>query len=314
MRTTWWVIAGTVSVAVGLAMAVVVLLMPRAQATGVARSLELVRTGSSRRPLDVGESISLVEQSSWQRIGRPMLSGLVRVGARITLVGTPQRLRRRMDLAGNNAPWTVEGILVGKAIGTLGLGGLGLLVWVIARSGPGLLVFVAASALGYWLIDLLLINAGLKRQAAMRRAIPDALDMLVVCVEAGLGFDAGVARVAQNTRGPLALEFSRVLKEIQLGRSRSEALGELAARTEVTEIRSFVAALVQADRLGIPVAGVLREQAADMRVRRRQRAEEQAQKIPVKIIFPVLFCIFPVFFVIVIGPGALRIAQVFLGG
>jgi tight adherence protein C len=154
-------------------------------------------------------------------------------------------------------------------------------------------------------MDLLLYNAGTKRQEKMRRAAPDAMDMLVVCVEAGLGFEAGVAQVAKNTKGPLALEFARVMKEMQLGRSRTEAFTDLAARTDVAEIKSFVAALVQADRLGVPVAGVLREQAAEMRVRRRQRAEEAAQKVPVKIIFPVLFFI---------GPGAIRIAQVFING
>jgi tight adherence protein C len=170
------------------------------------------------------------------------------------------------------------------------------------------------AALGYWLADLLLYNSGLKRQEAMRRAAPDALDMLTVCVEAGLGFDAGLSQVADNTTGPLAAEFARVLKEIQLGQSRTEAFTDMAERCDVMEIKSFVAALVQADRLGVPIAAVLREQAGELRIRRRQRAEEKAQKVPVKIIFPVLFCIFPVFFIIVIGPGAIRIAQVFIRG
>lgn len=303
---------GAALVASGLAVAVAVLLAPRARPSGVARSLQLIQTHQAL--LDVGEPIPLWRQSSWQRLWRPLLTGLGRLGARITPVGTPERLRRRMDLAGNVAPWDMEALLIGKALGTFGLGGLGLLVWLVARSWLTLLLFVAATALGYWLIDLLLYNAGKKWQQSMRRAAPDAVDMLVVCVEAGLGLDAGMAQVTKNTRGPLALELARVLKEIQLGRSRAEAFADLAARTDVAEIKSFVAALVQADRLGVPVAGVLREQSAEMRVRRRQRAEETAQKVPVKILFPVLFCIFPVFLVIVIGPGAIRIAQVFLHG
>jgi len=299
-------------VATGLAGCVAVLLAPRPAPTGVARSLQLIRSGHS--PLDVGEPELLSQQSSGQRVWRPVLTGLGALGARITPVGTPQRLRRRMDLAGNVAPWDMEALLIGKAVGTFGLGGLGLLVALFSRNLTGLLFLVGAVALGYWLTDLLLYNAGMKRQEQMRRAAPDAMDMLVVCTEAGLGFDAGVAQVAKNTKGPLAQEFARVIKEMQLGRSRSEAFVDLAERTEVAEIKSFVSALVQADRLGVPVAGVLREQAAEMRVRRRQRAEEAAQKVPVKIIFPVLFCIFPVFFVIVIGPGAIRIAQVFING
>jgi tight adherence protein C len=296
-------------VAAGLAGAAYLILLPPAAPTGVARSLQLARA-----PLKVADAVPLSERPASDRLWRPMLAGLGRVGARITPVGTPQRLRRRLDLAGNTPPWDLESILILKAVGTFGLGGLGLLIWLLSRSPKGLLLVVLLAALGYWLADLLLYNSGLKRQETMRRAAPDALDMLTVCVEAGLGFDAGLAQVADNTTGPLAAEFARVLKELQLGRSRNEAFPDLAERCDVPEIKSFVAALVQADRLGVPIAGVLREQAAELRVRRRQRAEEKAQKIPVKIIFPVLFCIFPVFFIIVIGPGAIRIAQVFIHG
>jgi tight adherence protein C len=296
-------------VSAGLAVAAYVLLLPPPAQTGVARSLQLARA-----PLEVPDAVALSERAASDRILRPVLSGLRRFGARITPVGTPQRLRRRLDLAGNTPPWTSEGILVLKAVATLSLGGLGLLIWLMSGSPKGLLLFVLLGALGYWLADLLLYNTGLKRQEAMRRAAPDTLDMLTVCVEAGLGFDAGLSQVADNTTGPLAAEFARMLKEIQLGRSRAEAFTDLAERTDVIEIKSFVAAVVQADRLGVPIAGVLREQAAELRVRRRQRAEEKAQKVPVKIIFPVLVCIFPVFFIIVIGPGAIRIAQVFVHG
>jgi tight adherence protein C len=296
-------------VAAGMAVAAYIILLPPRTTTGVARSLEL-----ARGPLQIADAVPLSERPASERLWRPILVGLGRVGARITPLGTPQRLRRRLDLAGNIPPWDLEGVLAFKTAGTLGLGGIGLLVWLVSRSGTGLLLMLLLAALGYWLADLLLYNTGLKRQEAMRRAAPDALDMLTVCVEAGLGFDAGLLQVVDNTRGPLAAEFARVLKEVQLGRSRTEAFGDLAERTDVIEIKSFVSALVQADRLGVPIAGVLREQAAELRVRRRQRAEEKAQKVPVKIIFPVLFCIFPVFFILVIGPGAIRIAQVFVHG
>ena len=296
-------------VAAGLAVAAYMILLPRPASTGVARSLQL-----ARGPLQVADAVPLSERPARDRIWRPLTAGLRRLGARITPVGTPQRLRRRLDLAGNTPPWDLESVLVLKAVGTFGLGGLGLLIWLLSRSWKGLLFFAVLAAVGYWLVDLLLYNAGLKRQEVMRRAAPDALDMLTVCVEAGLGFDAGLKQVADNTTGPLAAEFARVLKEVQLGRSRMEAFTDLAQRSDVNEIKSFVAALVQADRLGVPIAGVLREQAGELRVRRRQRAEEKAQKVPVKIIFPVLVCIFPVFFIIVIGPGAIRIAQVFVHG
>jgi tight adherence protein C len=296
-------------VAAGLAVAAFMMLQPPSAPTGVARSLQL-----ARGPIQVADAVELSERPASDRIWRPMLVVLGRLGARITPVGTPQRLRRRLDVAGNTPPWDLETMLIFKAVGTFGLGGLGLLIWLASRSWKGLVFFVLLAALGYWLADLLLYNSGQKRQEGMRRAAPDALDMLTVCVEAGLGFDAGLAQVADNTSGPLAAEFARVLKEIQLGRSRGEAFADLAERTDVNGIKSFVAALVQADRLGVPIAGVLREQAGELRVRRRQRAEEKAQKVPVKIVFPVLFCIFPVFFIIVIGPGAIRIAQVFTHG
>ena len=296
-------------VGVGLAVTAYVLFLPPAAQTGVARSLELARA-----PLQIADAVPLAERPASDRLWRPILTALGKLGARITPVGTPQRLRRRLDLAGNAPPWDLESVLILKAVGTFGLGGLGLVIWLASRSPKGLLLLAVLAPLGYWLADLLLYNTGLKRQEAMRRAAPDALDMLTVCVEAGLGFDASLAQVADNTTGPVAAEFSRVLKEVRLGRSRTEAFGDLGERTNVIEIKSFVSALVQADRLGVPIAGVLREQAAELRVRRRQRAEEKAQKVPVKIIFPVLFCIFPVFFIIVIGPGAIRIAQVFVHG
>ncbi|MPY84263.1 MAG: hypothetical protein GEV00_13285 [Actinophytocola sp.] len=165
---------------------------------------------------------------------------------------------------------------------------------------------------GFFLPDLLLYNAGQKRQVNIRKALPDALDMLTVCVEAGLGFDAALAQVARNTKGPLAAEFARVLQEMQIGKSRTDSLRAMAERTTVTELRAFVSALVQAGELGIAMATVLREQSKELRIRRRQRAEDQAHKAPVKILFPVIFCIFPVMFIAILGPGAISIADALL--
>jgi tight adherence protein C len=302
-------VVATVLVAAGLATAVVLVLLPSRAPTGVARSLDLAR-GVVLDEILIGAA----ERTRRERVWEPLLAGLGRLGARITPVGTPERLRRRLDLAGNAAPWDLQTVLVLKVVGTAGLGGLGLLLWVSARSATGVMLLVGLTCLGYWLGDLLLYNVGVKRQETMRRDAPDALDMLTVCVEAGLGFDAALAQVASNSVGPLAEEFARVLKEVQLGRTRSEAFTDLAARTDIVELKSFVGALIQADRLGVPIAGVLREQSGELRMRRRQRAEEKAQKVPVKIIFPVMLCIFPVFFMIVIGPGAIRIAEVFSHG
>jgi tight adherence protein C len=131
--------------------------------------------------------------------------------------------------------------------------------------------------------------------------------MLTVCVEAGLGFDAGLAQVARNTEGALAAEFARALQEMQIGKTRAEALRAVADRTSVAELRAFVSALIQAGELGIPVARVLREQSREMRVRRRQRAEYRAQQVGVKITFPLILCIFPALIVIVLGPGLIEL-------
>ena len=160
---------------------------------------------------------------------------------------------------------------------------------------------------GFFLPDLLLYNMGIKRQVMIQRDLPDAMDMLTICVESGLGFDAALARVARNSSGPVAAEFTRALQEIQIGKSRSQALRSLAERTTVPELRAFTSAVVQAGELGIPIADVLREQAKEMRMRRRQRAEEKAQQVPVKILFPLIGCLFPALFIIVIGPGAISI-------
>jgi tight adherence protein C len=137
------------------------------------------------------------------------------------------------------------------------------------------------------------------------------MDMLTICVEAGLGFDAALAQVARNSSGPLAAELARALQEMQIGKSRTEALRSMAGRTTAPELRSFASALVQASELGISVASVLREQAKEMRLRRRQWAEEQAQKVPVKILFPLLFCLFPALFVVIMGPAAITVSHMF---
>lgn len=135
--------------------------------------------------------------------------------------------------------------------------------------------------------------------------------MLSVCVEAGQGFDAALLQVARNVEGPISGEFARVLAEIQIGKSRGDAFSAMADRVTLPEVKNFIAALVQADRLGLPIAGVLREQTLNMRLVRRQKAEEKAQKVTIKILFPLMFCIMPALFIVIIGPGGIRIMQSF---
>lgn len=298
-------IVATGSVALAVTVLVFALAIGAAQPTGVARSLAVIDQMSTRH------EVARQELPFSERILFPVLSATRSIGERLSPTGTAGRLQKNLDFAGNPAGWTVErllglkgaALLVGALLGAL-FGGLGVL---------GLLFAALGAAAGFWLPDLLVYNVGTKRQLAIRRSLPDALDMLTVCVEAGLGFDAAMMQVARNVDGPLAGEFARVLQEVQIGKSRKDAFVALAARTNVDQLNTFVSALSQADRLGIPIANVLREQSKEMRLVRRQRAEEQAQKVTVKIIFPVLLCIFPSIFVVILGPAAMNIAELFAG-
>ncbi|HYQ32951.1 MAG TPA: type II secretion system F family protein, partial [Lapillicoccus sp.] len=207
--------------------------------------------------------------------------------------------------------WPVERVLGAKGIAMLLFAVIGLLFGGFSLTG--VIIAVLAGAAGLFLPDLLVYNAGLKRQDQLRTGLADALDMLTVCMEAGQSFDGALLQVARSVEGPIAGEFARVLSEIQIGNTRGQAFQGMGERTTPPEVRTFVSAIVQADRLGLPIANVLREQAKEMRLVRRQRAEEKAQKVPVKILFPMLFCIFPALMVVVIGPGIIRIMGMFAG-
>ena len=234
------------------------------------------------------------------------------LAVRLSPAGFSATLQRRLDLAGNAPGWTADRILALKGMALLCGVAFGAL---IGLHKPALAILYALIGGGafFFLPDVLLYNAGIKRQARILNSLPDALDMLTVCVEAGLGFDAALDQVARNTTGPLAEEFARALQEMQIGLSRVQALRGMVARTTVPELRAFVGALVQASELGIPTARVLREQASEMRVKRRQRAEEKAQQVPVKIMIPLILCLFPALLVVVIGPGAISIAHSLFG-
>jgi tight adherence protein C len=245
------------------------------------------------------------------RVLVPATQRLSDLGRRLTPSDQAQRLQARLDLAGNPTGWDVDRVLAVKVVTTLAGAALGFGLPILLGStlSATLLIGVGSTALGYFLPNLALYQLGATRSERIRRELPDALDLMTISVEAGLAFDAALAQVAKNTQGPLADEFFRVLSEMQIGRSRLEALRALSERTDVDDLQTFVTAMVQADTFGIPVADVLRSQAHEMRVRRRQRAEERAQKVPVKIIFPLLLCIMPALFVVVIGPAAITVVR-----
>ena len=252
-----------------------------------------------------------VDRSFADRVARPLLSRLAAIGRRLTPSGAAAKMGQRLDLAGNPSSWTVDRVYACKAGAMLGLGALGFLLGSNGGTALAVLLTVGFAVFGLFLPDVLLYNTGTKRQLVIQRNLPDAVDLLTISVEAGLGFDAAMSQVARNSKGPLAGELFRVLQEMQIGKSRGEAFNGLIARTNVPELRSFVTSLVQADAFGIPVANVLREQSKEMRSKRHQRAEEQAQKVPVKILFPLIFFILPALFTVIIGPGVLSIIDAF---
>jgi tight adherence protein C len=251
-----------------------------------------------------------------ERVVAPTLARFTRLGRRFAPGDQVARIRHRLELAGNPPRWDVDRVIAFRMLGMIGGFLVGLIVPVLLGLGflPTLACAVVLTVLGVFSPNLVLYQLGYNRREQMRRDLPDALDLLTISVEAGLAFDAGLSQVARNTTGPLAEEFFRVLQEMQIGLSRAEALRALGDRTDLGELRAFVTSMVQADAFGIPIASVLRIQAREMRVRRSQRAEELAQKVPVKILFPLIFCILPALFVVILGPAAITIMHSFGGG
>lgn len=237
---------------------------------------------------------------------------LTRLGRRLTPEGYVRKLDHLLSLAGRPSSMPLDRLLAMKPGLALVGGVIGFLFALNPHPIMKLLALVLFAA-AYFLPDLLLISNGQKRQAEMQLELPNTLDQMLISVEAGLGFEGAVARAGANGKGPLAQELIRTLQDMQVGRSRREAYTELTHRTNVPELRSFVQAVVQADAYGIAISQVLRVQAKVMRVKRRQRAEEKAMKLPVMILFPLLFFIFPVLFIAILGPAVINALATFSG-
>ncbi|MEP6695262.1 MAG: type II secretion system F family protein [Pseudonocardiales bacterium] len=282
-----------------------------AERSQVGRSLAAVRALEStpnalRRDTDRGFD---------ERVVGPALVRLSRLGRRLTPGGQTEKYRHKLDLAGSPARWDPDRVLAFKTLGLLA--GLILGVALSALLGLRALVFIGVTAIvtviGFFAVDLWLYQRAYNRRDRMRKELPDALDLLTISVEAGLAFDSALSQVARNTVGPLAEEFFRVLQEMQIGVGRSDAMRGLGERTDLPELRGFVTAMIQADSFGIPIANVLRIQAHEMRLKRSQRAEAQAQKVPVKILFPLIFTILPALFIVILGPAVINIIHTFGG-
>ena len=241
----------------------------------------------------------------------PVMTGAARIARRLTPLDSRDRLALRLVLAGSPPGWDAERMMAFKVIGAVAGLVLGVVMVFAGWLGglAGLVVTALFTFIGFVAPDALLSGKVSARQKEIRNALSDTLDLLTISVEAGLSLNAALARVVQNTPGVLSQEFARMLQEIQLGVSRSEAFRNLGARTDVEELNAFTLAMIQADVFGVSIANVLRTQAVQLRIKRRQRAEREAQGTPVKIVFPLILCILPSLFIVIVGPGAIRIFQ-----
>lgn len=223
-------------------------------------------------------------------------------------------IEKQVVYAGRPPGWTVSRIVTWKIL--LAVFGIVFGLLFISSGGPNalkVLLVIGGTTLLFFLPDVMINSRAHDRQEAIKYALPDTLDQMTIAVEAGLGFDAAMAKAARNSKGPLSEELIRVLQDMSIGRSRRDAFGELENRTKQEDLRRFIRAIIQADAYGVAIGDVLRVQAGEMRLKRRQRAEEQAMKVTVKIIFPLVFCLLPVLFIVLLTPAALGMIETFSG-
>ena len=256
-----------------------------------------------------------LEGSMLDRVFMPAAKRIGRGFVRLTPFDLSTRINELLVLAGNPPAWDAERVVALKIIG--GIAGIvlgGLLMTMVPLPPLVKLVGVAVFALlGYVIPSAQLRAMANGRQRGIQRQLSDVMDLLTISVEAGLGLDAAIAQVTKNVPGPLSEELARLSQEVQIGVGRADAFRHLGERTQVPELRGFTLAMVQADLFGVSIANVLRAQSRELRHKRRQRAEEIAQKIPVKLLFPMIFLVLPATFIIVLGPGALKIYHQFFG-
>src|SRR5919197_1550304 len=299
-----WLRLGLLGIFAGLAGGI---LMMIAVMTDRRRAVEILRSQVVEVPDLRRQTLS---QPFTERALLPFVSGMGRLARRLTPMGMRDRIARLLILGGS-APTDADKIAAMKVFGATGAAVVGIALGTMA--GLSGLLLLGATILGALLAYLLpgggLRQRALNRQEAIRRSLPDTMDLLTISVEAGLGFDAALAHVRKNVKGPLSDEIGRMLQKLQLADSRAEVFRGLSDRSEVDELKAFALAMIQADVFGISVSKVLRSQAADLRVRRRQRAEEKALKVPVKLLFPVIAGFLPAMFVVIVGPGVIQLSH-----
>ena len=252
-----------------------------------------------------------LQQPFFDRTIRPLAGRLSGAVARITSSSFSERTEKRLAMAGNPGDMKVADWLGIKAIATGVIAGVMFLLFGILGGDlvQGMLLGLVGAGIGYIGPEFWLGGRVKKRQKGIILQIPDALDLLTISVRAGLGFDAALGKVVEKMKGPLVDEFRRALAEVRVGKARREALRDIVPRTEVQPLTNFIGAIIQAEQLGVSISKVLQVQSEQLRIERRQRAEEQAAKAPIKMLFPLVGCIFPSLFVVILGPALILIMQ-----
>lgn len=269
-----------------------------------------------------GEEVTLEEielsQPITERILIPIAEHIGALTERFTPQNAIEQTEKKLKLAGNPPGLDPTIFWAARFIAAVGIAGLLLLVFSLGSMnwtwGRKLMMVGIFSLIGFFVPQLMLQSKISARQDEIRKAMPDALDLLTICVQAGLGFDAAMSKVADKWDDELADEFEQVLREVQLGSVRRVALRNMAERIGIAEMTSFVAAIIQSEQLGVSMSKVLRIQSDQMRTRRRQMAEEKAQQAPVKMLFPMALLIFPSLLIILLGPAGLQIKDSALAG
>lgn len=312
MTALIWIFIVIVIVGGAIALIVAGLRTTRTEEEGdplMARLAEATQRG------DVVSSLEEIElqQPFNQRVVLPILRRIGELSSRFTPQNVLEDTTKKLELAGNPGRVDAATFLASRFIVAGVFGALLLLIailspnkWPLART---ILVVVIFTGLGFFFPQLWLQSRINARQRDIRKAMPDAMDLLTICVEAGLGFDAAMSKVSEKWENHLSLALMRAIREIQLGKTRREALRDMADRIDIPEMTSFVAAVIQSEILGVSLAKVLRIQSDQMRVKRRQRAEEEAHKAPIKMILPMALLTFPSIFIILLTPAAIQISK-----
>src|SRR3990172_4376825 len=309
-----WLFLSVASLFLAIVLIGVYIDQTRAEKSRAVRMLETQVTGPggtvAQTPNLRDEELS---ENFASRVMVPVVARAGRLARRVTPLDARERIARKLVLAGGPVGWDAERVLAFKIIGAVAgfVGALLLLQLLTFSSFIQLMIIGLLTFVGFIVPDSILNSRVEDRKKEILRTLSDTLDLLPISVEAGLSLNAAIAMVVRNVPGVLSSEFARMLQEIQLGVPRSDAFRHLSERTDVEELNAFALAMVQADIFGVSIASVLRTQAAQLRIKRRQAIEAKAAHNPVKIVFPLILCVLPALFVVIIGPGAIRIYESF---